>query len=593
MKNLCLCLTLSLLATCLAAQTEQVNVVSTNEGAWLTVNGKQFMINGMNWDYFPIGTNYSYSLWKQPNHVVRAALDTEMKLLQGMGVNAIRMYTGVPARWITYIYKKYGIYTMLNHPFGRYGLTLEGEWVANTEYTDSRVREVLLQEVRDLATQYQNTPGLLLYLLGNENNYGLFWEGAETEDIPTEDAQSAVRAQAMYKIFNEGASAMKSIDQKHPVAMCNGDLQFLEIIAKECPAVDILGTNMYRGPSFGDAFDRVKKVYGKPILFTEFGADALNAISNIEDQEAQAYFMLENWKEIYAHAAGMGKAGNALGGFTFQFSDGWWKYGQDKNLNIHDNHASWANGGYDRDYVTGQNNMNEEWFGICAKGPTNKHGFYELFPRTAYYVLKEAHQFNPYAPGATSAALEQHFSQINIPADVPQADANSGSLVPAFAAPAPIHDAAKVISLFSEAYPNVPVDTWLTAGSSAKIEEVALAGNPTKKYANLDFAGIELVANPINASGMTHLHVDVWTSDADSFAIKLVDFGANGTLAGGDDVEYKINYSTPVKGYWMSFDIPLFDFKGLTSRAHIAQIVLSGQPAANRTIYIDNLYFHK
>ena len=77
--------------------------------------------------------------------------------------------------------------------------------------------------------------------------------------------------------------------------------------------MDILGTNMYRGVSFGDAFERVKKEYGKPLLFTEFGADAFNAISNSEDQESQAYYMVNNWKEIYANSAGMGKAGNSIG----------------------------------------------------------------------------------------------------------------------------------------------------------------------------------------------------------------------------------------------------------------------------------------
>jgi hypothetical protein len=55
--------------------------------------------------------------------------------------------------------------------------------------------------------------------------------------------------------------------------------------------------------------------------------------------------MLGNWKEIYENASGLGKA-EMLSGFTFQFSDGWWKYGQTKNLDIHDNNASWFNGGY-------------------------------------------------------------------------------------------------------------------------------------------------------------------------------------------------------------------------------------------------------
>ncbi len=64
---------------------------------------------------------------KSPDDVIRAGLDTEMSLLKNMNVNVIRQYTGVPAKWIKYIYEKYGIYTMLNHSFGRYGLTLDGD----------------------------------------------------------------------------------------------------------------------------------------------------------------------------------------------------------------------------------------------------------------------------------------------------------------------------------------------------------------------------------------------------------------------------------------------------------------------------------
>jgi hypothetical protein len=45
-----------------------------------------------------------------------------MGITQKHGVNSIRQYVGVPAKWITYIYQNYGIYTMLNHSFGRYGL---------------------------------------------------------------------------------------------------------------------------------------------------------------------------------------------------------------------------------------------------------------------------------------------------------------------------------------------------------------------------------------------------------------------------------------------------------------------------------------
>ena len=394
------------------AQTEKVVIENNDSGMKLKVGGKDFMVNGMNWDYFPIGTNYSYSLWSQSDEFIRQALDDEMGLLQNMGVNSIRVYSGIPKKWIEYIYENYGIYTMLNHSFGRYGLTIDGVWKPNTEYSDQKTRELLLKEVTELASEYKDTKGLLLFLLGNENNYGLFWDGAETEDIPIQDRKSTARARAMYKLFNEAVVAMKAIDSNHPMAICNGDLLFLDIIAEECKDVDVFGTNVYRGVSFGDLFERVKKEYGKPVLFTEFGADAFNVMTNQEDQNAQAFYLKGNWKEIYENAAGLGKTGNAIGGYTFQFSDGWWKYGQTKLLDIHDTNASWANGGYAFDYVKGENNMNEEWFGICAKGPTNERGLYDLYPRAAYYALKEAHQLNPFYAGVTPEFVKNHFDNI-------------------------------------------------------------------------------------------------------------------------------------------------------------------------------------
>ena len=413
MKNLFYLLTL-----CTAfsgfSQSEKIAIQKNDSEHSITIEGKNFIINGMNWDYFPIGTNYSYSLWNQTDAFIQQALDDEMGLLKNMGVNTIRVYSGIPKKWIEYIHTNFGIYTMLNHSFGRYGLTIDGVWKPNTEYSDPKTRKLLLSEVTQMAKEYKDTKGLLLFLLGNENNYGLFWDGAETENIPVKDRKATIRARSMYKLFNEAVVAMKAIDSNHPMAICNGDLLFLDIIAEECKDIDVLGTNVYRGVSFGDLFERVKKEYGKPVLFTEFGSDTFNATTNQEDQNAQAFYLKGNWNEIYNNALGMGKAGNAIGGFTFQFSDGWWKYGQTSNLDLHDNNASWSNGGYQKDFIEGENNMNEEWFGICAKGPTNEKGFYQLYPRASYYVLKEIHKFNPFSANADKEKLKTLFDQANL-----------------------------------------------------------------------------------------------------------------------------------------------------------------------------------
>ena len=111
------------------------------------------------------------------------------------------------------------------------------------------------------------------------------------------------------------------------------------------------------------------------------------------------------------NAAGNGASGNCLGGFTFQFSDGWWKSGQKTNLDVHDTTAAWANGGYRFDYVKGENNMNEEWFGVCAKGRPDSCGLYELRPRMAYEMLREVHQIAPYR--SSPSAIERHFENIS------------------------------------------------------------------------------------------------------------------------------------------------------------------------------------
>ena len=432
MKHNFIRLVFFLFVTSIFAQADKVSVLNDDDGMKLVVNGEHFMINGMNWDYFPIGTNYSYSLWKQSDDVIKAALDAEMGLLKNMGVNVIRQYTGVQPKWIQYIYENYGIYTLLNHSFGRYGLTVNGAWEVVTDYRDPATQALLMSEATKMAQDYKDTPGLLMFLLGNENNYGLFWAGAETEDFPDEAEKIAFigeeRGRPMYKLMNDASIKMKTIDGSHPIAICNGDVLFIDIIAEECKNIDVFGTNMYRGASFTDAFKTVKEKLDMPIMLTEFGADSFNAIKNAEDQKMQAYYMVENWKDIYQNAAGLGKAENAIGGFTFQFSDGWWKFGQTKNLEVHDNNASWANGGYSLDLAPGENNMNEEWFGICAKGPTDVRGLYTLYPRAAYYALKEAHQLNPYEEGVDAEFVKNHFENIELMGAVLQARGDKAAL---------------------------------------------------------------------------------------------------------------------------------------------------------------------
>jgi len=168
---------------------------------------------------------------------------------------------------------------------------------------------------------------------------------------------------------------------------------------------------------------------------------------------------------------------------------------------------------------------------------------------------------------------------------------------PANAPPTPTVPAANVISLFSDAYSNVPVDTWSANWPDmADVADAQFAGNDVKVYTSLVYAGIEFTTQTIDATTMTHFHLDVWAPTGTNFRVKLVDFGANGVYSGGDDRESELIFtaaSTPafVAGTWASLEIPLANFVGLTTRAHLAQLILSTSDA--RTAYVDNVYFHK
>jgi hypothetical protein len=73
---------LILSSSTLFSQVNQITIERSDAGKKLVVNGKDFIVNGMNWDYFPIGTNYNYSLWNQPDDFIKTALDAEMGLLK-------------------------------------------------------------------------------------------------------------------------------------------------------------------------------------------------------------------------------------------------------------------------------------------------------------------------------------------------------------------------------------------------------------------------------------------------------------------------------------------------------------------------------
>lgn len=165
----------------------------------------------------------------------------------------------------------------------------------------------------------------------------------------------------------------------------------------------------------------------------------------------------------------------------------------------------------------------------------------------------------------------------------------------------PTKPAENVISVFSNAYTNVPVDFfngyWQPYQTTKSSDFYSNGIRTVLNYTNFNFVGIQFSKPTINATSMTHLHLDVYIPNVlpsgSNFQIKVVDFGANGIEGGGDDKSHNLIYTSPilVAKNWISLDIPFTSFAGLTTRGHLGQLIFEGKTISN--FYADNIYFYK
>ena len=192
------------------------------KGHAFSVDGKRLFINGMNWDYFPIGTNTITVCGNNPMMIRGSSLITKCRCWKTWVRNAIRAIHRRAAKWIRYIYENYGIYTtMINHSFGHHDLLLKGQWV----HSSPLVRETLLKEAKDMVNQYKGTPG---FADVPRQKITTAFSGGERNREHT-DAGPPVNQKMPITYINCSMmrlKEMKTVDAEHTMAICNGDLLF-------------------------------------------------------------------------------------------------------------------------------------------------------------------------------------------------------------------------------------------------------------------------------------------------------------------------------------------------------------------------------
>jgi len=295
----------------------------------------------------------------------------DFQLLKDMGVNTLRIYQHpdkINKELLRGMYERYGIRVIVGDFLGKYAIGSGASWSEGTDYENLEHRKNMLESVKKMVMEHKDEPYTLMWLLGNENNYGV----ASNADK---------KPQAYYQFVDEVARWIKSVDKDHPVAVSNGDTLFLDVFAKYSPNVDVYAANVYRGDyGFGSFWEQIHDATGKPAFITEYGCPAYAQHLTYEEAEvAQAEYHRGNLLDIQENLAGNAHGmGNSLGGVAFEWMDEWWK---NYEPFFHDRKSD-AIGPFPGGYYF------EEWFGLVGQGK-GQHSPFQRQLRKSYFVYKE------------------------------------------------------------------------------------------------------------------------------------------------------------------------------------------------------------
>ncbi len=308
----------------------------------------------------------------------------DFALIRDMGVNTLRLFhtnhdPKAAKPFLRTLHEQHGFMVMMGDFVGMYTIGSGAKWEEGTDYLDPAQRKRMFEGVKRMVRDYKEEPYLLMWVLGNENNYG------GVHGIVGGVGNAGQHPDEYYRFINELAMWIHREDPDHPVAIGNGEWLFLDRIAAHAPAIDIFGANMYRGShGFGRSFfEAVKRTLDRPVLVTEFGCPAyqLGQPREIAERD-QALYHLGNWVDLADNMAGRG-VGNAIGGVVFEWSDEWWKAGQPPRFlpAVQETVYNWPGpfpGGH----------MFEEWLGVVGQGDGSHSPFLRQL-RPSYRLYRQ------------------------------------------------------------------------------------------------------------------------------------------------------------------------------------------------------------
>jgi hypothetical protein len=349
---------------------DDVTTEFTVKGRTILLGGKPFFVKGV--DYMPT----QIANYPDPNPLDDANSQVwtpDLNAMRAAGVNAVKVYNVT----LTDFEKKYNppLSSKLNPgETGKIGEFLKKAWnggnkpiyvvlcifFGGADVLDSAKVTALKGEYEEMATAYAGYPALMGITIGAEINSidfvsnASWWKNLNTISDSITKGYKAGNAKKLitttmvdFVRCSNGADECP-LDQKIMPTVVQG--------TKNGFKIDAWGLDAYRGHTFTNMWDQLKKETTKPEIMAEYGAPASYYLKNpvtyditnftckgfpdqLPDREAARQlpengnpkmgflvtYVTDNANELFANWANKGGVGS--GGFYFEWNDEWYKTG--------------------------------------------------------------------------------------------------------------------------------------------------------------------------------------------------------------------------------------------------------------------------
>ena len=468
-----------------AVQLANADSAFSVSGREILLDGEPFEVQGMCYQPTPIGMTGAeppYGDYYTSGYSNLWARDfTNLRL---MGANVIRIYGWTPgADHSDFLDTAYNdgdqsLYLFVN------------KWInPGTDWNSSSAVNSLISEWESIATELKDHPAVMGFLIGNEvnahngNGYNAdFWEAMN-------QIAGAVKVVAPSKLVSVAITDALDQVQRYDAAMSH---------------LDFWAVQVYRGHTFGPFFTDYTNRSARPLIITEFGYDAYDAVSNAEftnDAALPADAMEFLWNELRDNRDVVS------GACIFEYADEWWKAG---SPSTHDAPAGWP-----APFVDGEGN--EEWWGVFR---TLENGVDpDLLERRAMFYRLAAMWNEPFSPDSLRldmspgnpevrfrypAHLRDQMVQVEVSADLNEwttvADNTRSVFLESFA--------SNIVLTSTEINEEVQVSfTVDTAASGMAVSANRLANGDFEFRSTLGWSTFESVSSVVAKDGMYSLEL--------------------------------------------------------------------------------------